>query len=131
MGFCSGVTVVCNLAYQKSYRPNILVPIIAENSTSQPLIVTIHHNLTETGEIMGIAWEFKFSDVQIQPSFVLLHPNDDQTFHILQNTIQDLPKPLDLWLVNFEQDANLNECVADSKLLPSVNGYKYKHLRCS
>lgn len=131
MGFCSAVTVVCNLGYQKSYRPNILVPVINENSISQPLIVTIHHNLTETGEMMGIAWEFKFSDVQIQPSFLLLHSDDDQTSNVLPNTIQDLPKPLDLWLVNFEQKIELNQCVPDSKLLPPVNGYKYKHLRCS
>ncbi|MCZ2207916.1 MAG: glycosyltransferase, partial [Cylindrospermopsis raciborskii PAMP2011] len=69
-----------NLGYQKSYRPNILVPIIAENSNSQPLIATIHHNLTETGEIMGIAWEFKFSNLPINPSFLLIHPeeNDNQ-----------------------------------------------------
>ena len=131
MGFCSAVTVVCNLGYQKSYRPNILVPVINENSISQPLIVTIHHNLTETGEMMGIAWEFKFSDVQIQPSFLLLHSNDEQISNVLPNSIEDLPKPLDLWLVNFEQEIDLNKCVADSKLLPSVNGYKYKHLRCS
>ena len=44
---------------------------------------------------------------------------------------EDLPKPLDLWLVNFEQEADLNKCIADSKLLPSVNGYEYTHLRCS
>jgi uncharacterized membrane protein len=131
MGFCSAVTVVCNLGYQKSYRPNILVPVINENSISQPLIVTIHHNLTETGEMMGIAWEFKFSDLQIQPSFLLLHSDDDPTSNVLPNTIQDLPKPLDLWLVNFEQKIELNQCVPDSKLLPPVNGYKYKHLRCS
>jgi len=131
MGFCSAVTVVCDLGFKKSFRPNLLVPIIVENSSPSVLIVTIHSDFNETGEMMGIAWEFKFSDVQIQPSFLLLHSNDEQISNVLPNTIEDLPKPLDLWLVNFEQEIDLNKCVADSKLLPSVNGYKYKHLRCS
>ncbi len=52
---------------------------------------------------MGIAWKFKFSNVQIQPYFLLLHSNDNQTSNVLPNTIQNLAKPLDLWLVNFEQ----------------------------
>lgn len=132
MGFCSAVTVVYNLGYQKSYRPNILVPIIAENSNSQPLIATIHHNLTETGEIMGIAWEFKFSNLPINPSFLLIHPekNDNQS-NILKNAIKNLPKPLDLWLVNFEEQIDLKKCVSNSNLLTPVNGYKYQHLRCS
>ncbi|MEI6444954.1 MAG: phospholipid carrier-dependent glycosyltransferase [Nostocales cyanobacterium ELA583] len=131
MGFCSGLTVVCNLAYQKSYRPNILVPIITENSTSQPLIVTIHHNLTETGEMMGIAWQFKFNNSQVKPSFLLIHPHkDDKQSNILKNTIQNSSKPLDIWLVNFEKETGLNKCVADNKSLPPVNGYKYQHFRC-
>lgn len=131
MGFCSGLTVVYNLGYQKSYRPNILVPIITQNSTSQPLIVTIHHNLTETGEMMGIAWQFKFNNSQIKPYFLLIHPHkDDKQSNILENTIQNLSKPLDVWLVNFEKETVLNKCVADNKLLPPVNGYKYQHFRC-
>ena len=133
MGFCSSVAVICDLGYRKSFRPNLLLPIVIENSISSGLIVTTHHDFGETGKMMGIAWEFKFSDVQIQPSFLLLHSHQDHktSSNLLQNTIQDLAKPLDLWLVNFEQEIDLNKCVPDSKLLPSINGYKYKHLRCS
>ena len=133
MGFCSAVTVVCDLGFRKSFRPNLLVPVVVENSASAVLIVTIHSDFNETGEMMGLAWEFKFSNLQINPSFLLLHSYQDHktSSNLLQNTIQDLPKPLDLWLVNFEQETDLNKCVADSQSFPSVNGYKYKHLRCS
>ena len=81
---------------------------------------------------MGIAWEFKFSNLQINPSFLLIHPekNDNQS-NILKNAIQNLPKPLDLWLVNFDEQIDLKKCVSNSNLLTPVNGYKYQHLRCS
>lgn len=111
---------------------NILLPIIVENSISQPLIATIHHHLTETGEMMGIAWQFKFNNEQKKPYFVLIHSDEnEERSSILAKNIQNLPQPLDVWLVNFEQEINLDKCVFDSKLLPPVNGYKYQHLRCS
>ncbi|MFM7405898.1 MAG: glycosyltransferase [Cuspidothrix sp.] len=138
MGFLSSITVVNNLAYKKSYRPNDLLNIIVENSISPPLVTTIHYNLTQTGEMMGIAWQFKFSKVfndgKIKPYFLLIHSKDDHiisNINRLQNTVQSLQKPLDLWLINFEEKGSWNNCVIDNKSLPHINGYRYKHYHCS
>lgn len=138
MGFFSGITVVYDLGYRKSFRPNLLLPVIVENSSDSVLMAITHSDFNETGEMMGIAWEFKFSQVsnndQINPSFLLLHRNkDDQMSNVerLKNTIHTLQKPLDLWLVNFEEKPDLDNCVFDQKLLPPINGYRYKHYHCS
>lgn len=55
----SGLTVVSNLGYQKYYRPDLLVSLIAKMSNKPVLIATAHHTHVETGELMGIAWNMR------------------------------------------------------------------------
>jgi uncharacterized membrane protein len=134
MGFISAITVTSNLGYRKYYRPDLLVPLIEQNSQFPVLIATTHKSLVQTGEMMGIAWELKFSGSQITPQFLLAHQEKDPntSTQALDNTLKSLPLPLDLWLVNFHAPLPqaMNKCSVDNQELPGVYGYEYKIYHC-
>jgi uncharacterized membrane protein len=138
------------LGYQKYYKPEHLAEIIQEVSQVPVLIATTHNTHVQTGEIMGIAWEWqigkrdgaKIKDVDLSaifPLFLLAH-QEDVFWEIpeitLQKTLDRLQKPLDLWLVNFHTNIDLElylkaqNCVIDSRYLPSVDGYNYQLYHC-
>jgi uncharacterized membrane protein len=154
MGLVSAITVVCNLGYQKYYRPDLFVQLIEQTSHVPVLISTTQKTHVHIGEMMGIAREFKFTEVlnrgnfgsdffqnSIQntkytsPLFLLAHQDEDpsSSTSALQNTLKTLPRPFDLWLVNFyaNEPEEVKNCVADTKSLPAVNGYEYKVYHCS
>lgn len=132
MGLLGGVTVVCNLGYQKYYRPDLLVPIIQQASEVPILIATSHTTHVQTGEMMGIAWEFKRSGSSVNPQFLLVHQEQNlkTSSPIVQQTLNQLPRPIDVWLVNFYRSINLSNCVADTRSLPTVKGYNYQLYHC-
>jgi uncharacterized membrane protein len=140
MGLLSGLTVVNNLGYQKYYRPDLLLPIIQARSDSPVLIATTHETLVQTGEMMGVAWEFKHhlnaaeENSDKPPKFLLAHRNRNPqaATMALQNTLAQLPRPLDLWLLNFHApvESATNRCVVDSRSQPAVDGYEYQHYHC-
>lgn len=124
MGLLSGLTVVCNLGYQKYYRPDLLVQQM-QQSQSPMLIATTYKTHVQIGEMMGIAREVKLSGSSINPQFLLAH--EPAT---MQQILDQLPRPLDLWLVNFHFNAQLNNCFADDQSLLLINGYDYKIYHC-
>ncbi|KAB8317263.1 glycosyltransferase [Tolypothrix campylonemoides VB511288] len=153
MGLVSAITVVCNLGYQKYYRPDLFVQLIEQTSHVPVLISTTQKTHVHIGEMMGIAREFKFTKVlnranfgsdlsqnSIQntkytsPLFLLAHQDEDPSTSTsaLQNTLKTLPRPFDLWLVNFyaNEPKEVKNCVANTKSLPAVNGYEYKLYHC-
>jgi len=132
MGLVSAVTVVCNLGYQKYYRPDLLVQQMQKVSPVPTLIATTHKTHVQIGEMMGIAREFKLSRSTTTPQFLLVHQDQDGNTpnQVLQKTLTQLPRPLDLWLVNFYAPVEINNCVAESLSLPAVNGYDYQLYRC-
>jgi uncharacterized membrane protein len=152
MGFVSGVTVNSNLGYRKYYKPDLLVPIVRQVSKVPVLIATTQKTHVEIGELMGIGseWkkkegrgkkeegrgkqeEVKFSD---SPLF-LLAKHQRETPEIaagtLEKALDQLQRPLDLWLVNFRAPVNLaaQKCQAESRDLRSVDGYEYQIYHCS
>lgn len=133
MGLLSAITVVCNLGYQKYYRPDLLVPIIQQNSQVPVLIATTHKTLVQTGEMMGIARELEAS-AQTNTQFLLAHQkkDPDTSTAALENTLKQLPRPFDLWLVNFHAPiaAEVKKCLYQTKSLPFVDGYEYKLYQC-
>lgn len=133
MGFLSAVTVACNLGYQKYYRPDLFVPLLEKVSDSPVLIATTHKTHVQIGEMMGIAWEIKRQHSSINPQFLLAHQeeNPSTSTAVLQQTLNQLSRPLDLWLVNFHAPINLTSCVADSQTLSPVDGYEYQLYHCS
>ena len=132
MGLLSGITVVSNLGYQKYYRPDLLAPIIQQNSQAPVLIATTRKTHVQNGEMMGIAWEFKRQGLPQNPQFLLAHldKNPKTSTIALQKTLATLPRPLDLWLVNFHAPIELNGCVQNPLSSPAVDGYDYKLYRC-
>jgi uncharacterized membrane protein len=142
MGFLSGITVICNLGYRKYYRPDILVPIIQTSSSAPVLIATTHNTLVQTGEMMGIAWQLlpdRTGRSPLNPQFLLAHQaerkcerRDCEAATTLQQTIERMPKPIDLWLVNFHASIELTEqnCLSDRLPEIPVYGYEYRLYHC-
>ena len=132
MGLISGLTVVCNLGYHKYYRPELLVPVIQRVSQSPVLIATTHKTHVQTGEMMGLAREFKLSGSPINPLFLLAHQaaNPNTSTVALQETLNQLSRPRDVWLVNFHAPVELKGCTAEPRSRSFVYGYKYELYHC-
>ncbi len=144
VGLLSGITVVSNLGYQKYYRPDLLVSVMQRASSHPVLIATTHNTLVQTGEIMGIAWELQHAanaqKALLNPQFLLAHQKQGRceetncpAVAILQDTLAQLPRPLDLWLVNFKAPVvEAPNCFAEeaSILKTPVDGYDYQLYRC-
>jgi uncharacterized membrane protein len=135
MGFLSAVTVICNLGYQKYYRPDLFVQLIQQTSPLPVLIATTHKTYIHTGEMMGVAREFKVANSPQNSLFLLAHQDrDPNTSTIaLENTLKTLPRPFDLWLVNFQAPVTeaVKTCViSDNQSLPGVDGYEYQLYHC-
>ncbi len=135
MGFFSAVTVVCNLGYQKYYRPDLFVQLIQQISPVPVLIAATHKTYVHTGEMMGVAREIKLANSLQKPLFLLAHQDQDPNTSTiaLENTLKTLPRPFDLWLVNFHAPVAeaVKSCVmSDTQSLPSVDGYEYKLYHC-
>lgn len=128
MGLLGGLTVVCNFGYQKYYRPDLLVQLIQKVSQVPVLIATTHKTHVQTGEMMGIAREFKLSATT--PLFLLAHQDQPNiSTASLQRTLNQVSHPLDLWIVNFYAPVEV-KCVADPQSLPPVDGYNYELYHC-
>ena len=138
MGFISSITVICNLGYQKYYRPDLFVELIQKTSQNPVLIATTQKTHVQIGETIGVAREFKLensnqnSNQNLNPTFLLAHQDKDTKVPAitLQNTLKTLSRPIDLWLVNFHAPAEVNNCIADDRALPNVDGYEYKLFHC-
>ncbi|WP_414575642.1 glycosyltransferase [Anabaena sp. CCY 9402-a] len=136
MGFISAVTVICNLGYQKYYRPDLFVKLIQQTSQVPVLIATTQVTHVQIGEMMGIAREFRIRNIDFpSPLFLLANQDHDPQIstNTLEKTLNKLPRPFDLWLVNFHAPIgeSVKECASDTQSLPGVNGYEYKIYHCS
>jgi uncharacterized membrane protein len=162
MSLASAITVVNNLGYQKYYRPDLFVELIQKTSSAPVLIATTQKTHVHIGEMMGVAREFKISQKSVvsgqeslvsghsstvtsnssptpysplpTPQFLLAHQdnNPDTSTAALAKTLKALPRPFDLWLVNFYADKpeELDKCSQENRSLPAINGYEYKVYRC-
>ena len=135
MGFFSAVTVVSNLGYQKYYRPDLFVQLIQQTSQVSVLIANTQITHVHIGEMMGVAREFKMkSSPSLSPLFLLAHQDQDPNTSTisLDNTLKELPRPFDLWLVNFHAPISeeAKNCGTDTQSLPPINGYEYKLYHC-
>ncbi len=138
MGFLGGLIVVSNFGYQKPDRPDLLVPIIQKVSQVPVLIATSHFTHEQTGEMMGLALEFKhYSSLKSttnSPLFLLAHlePNSITSIDTLEKSVTQLPRPLDLWIVNFFPTAEpeVKGCFIDTQSRPKMNGYKHRLYHC-
>ncbi|MGK7947607.1 MAG: hypothetical protein AB4368_02050 [Xenococcaceae cyanobacterium] len=139
-----GLTVINNYGYTKPDRPDIVVPVMIEAQQLTPqipvLVATVHKNHEQTGEMMGIAWEWANIrangrlPLQGYPHFLLLHKKEDATVATrnLYRNLALLPRPLDIWLVNFAAPDELeqNGCSADEYFKRKSPGYRYRLYHC-
>ncbi len=150
ISFVGGLMVVSNLGYQKADRPDLVVSIMAkQQKMTSPqvatLIAMVHKNYEQTTQMMGLAWEFKHHalDSVAQdapgafPQFLLAHKdfrqNDSRPATIaLNQALAQLPRPLDLWIVNFTAafPSAAQKCVADSHPPYRSSSYKYQLFHC-
>lgn len=145
MGLLGSITVGANFGFQKSKRPDILVPHIVKIQASSPkipiLIAMVRKSHSETRAMMGIAWEFKRLSSLAETNSPLNYPQfllakkdgDSQTAtDALHKTLATMSKPLDLWTINFTAsvDEKGENCVIDSAIQPKIAGYKYRLYHC-
>ncbi|HEY9642921.1 MAG TPA: glycosyltransferase, partial [Coleofasciculaceae cyanobacterium] len=138
VGLLSGLTVVNNLGYRKYYRPDILVPMIESRSANPVLIATTQSTLVQTGEMMGLGWQFLTQQRPHSPQFLLAHQRQDPCHTgcvattTLQQALAQISSPLDLWLINFHAPVNLDErrCTLDPQPQLYVSGYQYQLYHC-
>ena len=144
MGLLGGVTVTWNLGYLQSIRPDLMVNVIEKVSDVPVLIATTHQHHGHTGRMMGLAWEFKHLDSfnasarqdTTFPKFLLARDDSDSQLKnptlTLQETVAGLPRPLDVWLVNFHAGIDLaqQKCFVTSQRLPKVDSYWYRLYHC-
>ena len=141
LGLLSGLTVATNLGYQKYYRPDMLIPIIQNNSTKPVIIATTHNTLVQTGEMMGIAWDWQRHYNTSPPQYLLAHQQQREcqgdncaASKTLREQIEKRSQPLDLWLINFHAPIKLRNCTAAKVEKVDalwVNGYGYKLYKCN
>jgi uncharacterized membrane protein len=145
MALVGGLIIVWNLSYLQSLRADLLAKVIQHKSSSPILIATTYQHHGQTGRMMGLAWEFKRLDRLdsplsrriASPHFLLADtnpgsPKGGNPTSTLQETVAKLPRPLDVWLVNFHAPVDLPQqnCFADSKSLPKLDSYRYRLYRC-
>ncbi len=149
----SSITVICNLGYQKYYRPDLFVQLIQNTSKLPVLIATTQKTHVQIGEMIGVAREFKIQNARDKlkdfqffasprpsapqsappsPLFLLAHQDNEPNTPsmVLENTLKQLPRPFDLWLVNFYAPKQVDNCAQIKRRLPLINGYNYELYRC-
>ncbi len=135
-GFMSSITVVSNLGYQKYYRPDIFVKLIEKTSQIPVLIATTQKTHVQIGEMMGVAREIKIQtsnqNLKLKAKFLLARQDKEKitSTTTLQNILNTLPRPIDLWLVNFHAPVEIKNCIAENQNLPRVNGYESELFHC-
>jgi len=127
VGFCSAITVVFNLGYDKYYRPDLFLPILESNSPPGVVrvIATPYKSLVQIGEMMGIAWVLETNKTLLNTQFLFWN-------HLpLSESLAGVGSNFDLWLINFETPLpTLPNCQSSSVSPSSVNGYTFSKYRC-
>jgi uncharacterized membrane protein len=133
----SSLTTVFNLGYLQNHRPDLMVSEIVKTSQTNPIVIlTTHRHHVQTGTMISLAWGFKHSS-SISPQFFLADidetgNNYTESGQQFETQLQNLPRPLDLWLINFRSDLELESqgCLVDFQHRNYAGQYKYKLYHC-
>ncbi|MBW4464610.1 MAG: glycosyltransferase family 39 protein [Pegethrix bostrychoides GSE-TBD4-15B] len=139
LSLAGAATVLSDLGYQKTHRPDQVVAAIAQQSQAPALIAIPHQTHGQTGRLMGLALGLEQLPDLPESQFLLAHGAQDQDAVVttLRRNLNLLQRPLDLWLINFqtvpeqplEDVLNQQHCQAEGKSR-SVDGYRYRLYRC-
>lgn len=142
MSLLGGVTVVSGLAYQKTHRPDRVASAVHRSFEAPALIAIPHKTHGQTGRLMGVAWELRRLNPEQanRTTFLLAHYDQEveAAIAVLDHTLKQLPRPLDVWSINFRHAADsLSQtvltqqgCVAPTKAT-STDGYRYQRYSCA
>ncbi|MBW4686343.1 MAG: glycosyltransferase family 39 protein [Komarekiella atlantica HA4396-MV6] len=137
MAVLGGATATWNLGYLQNQRPDILASIIQKASQGNVLIATTHLHHGQTGRMMGLAWEFQHQPNQNLQFYLAGKEPQTKTYthalQIFQEKLIEIPRPLDLWLVEFRAQFDLESqhCVPDNQYGKSAGEYSYKLYHCA
>ncbi|EGJ28748.1 MULTISPECIES: glycosyltransferase family 39 protein [Moorena] len=145
IGLLGGLVTVSNLGYLQNERPDLLVSIVKEASEAPVAIATTYKHHGQTGRMMGLAWGLKGMTVangsngnsRDFPQFFLVARDRNSSSYEdavqqLQQQLKELPRPLDLWLVNFRTKVDLDsqQCFREKTSGKWAGQYSYKLYRC-
>ena len=125
--FCSALTIVFNLGYQKYYRPDLLLPILESNS--RPGVVKViaipYKSIVQIGELMGLAWVLDKEQSLLDTQFLFWD-------HVpLPTSLATIKSDFDLWLIDSNTPPpTIPNCRLTLDPLPSVNGYPFFIYQC-
>lgn len=136
----SALGVCFNFGYQKIHRPDLMAPDVKALSQASVVIAMPQHSHSEIRRLIGLAYELK--DAQLSPKFYFDHqPCGDETnpscnaaTETFRQDLAKLPRPLNLWLIDFSGTTNLADqnCFFDSKLgTKRPPGFNYQLYSCS
>ena len=136
--FLGGFSVSAHLAYQRADRPDLLLEkmIAATPDSSIPVLVTtVHKTHEQTGEMMGLAWELmRFQGDKFTPQFLFTRKDKgvDLATETLHSALDEMPRPFDLWTINFSAPRKLDnqQCDGDGRYKGKVSGYHYRLYHC-
>jgi uncharacterized membrane protein len=141
--FLGGLTVMTNLGYQKTHRPDVVAAAIQESAEVPVLVAISHRTHGQTGRLMGIAWELKHAadpTAAENTQFLMISQGKSPKFMttVMRESLEQTPRPLNLWLLNFQRpnetellDSLLRKqnCTSDADV-DSVDGYRYQLYQC-
>ncbi|PZD72022.1 hypothetical protein C1752_04085 [Acaryochloris thomasi RCC1774] len=140
LSLLGAITVVSNLGYQKTHRPDIVAQAIREGPSQQSLIVIAHSTHGQTGRMMALAWDFKHRPLQPAPLFLMAHIIDkpESVLIPLQHSLEQISTPITLWLLEFKgvpEDAlqatlAAHHCQPQPQVKSATDGYRYRMHRC-
>ncbi|MEM8723037.1 MAG: hypothetical protein AAGE84_27760 [Cyanobacteria bacterium P01_G01_bin.39] len=136
ISFGSGIVANLNRGYLQNHRPDLAIAQIAEGSTAPIAIVTTYRHHGQTGRMIGLAWGLRNLPQIDSAQFFLARenpePSEENSGLILSQQLRELTRPLDLWLVNFRGDVELESqnCLPDSQYRGMLGQYKYRLYRC-
>ncbi|AOW99268.1 hypothetical protein BJP34_07180 [Moorena producens PAL-8-15-08-1] len=145
IGLLGGLVTVSNLGYLQNERPDLLVSVVKEASEAPVAIATTYKHHGQTGRMMGLAWGLKGMAVangsngnsKDFPQFFLVARDRNSSSYEdavqeLQQQLKELPRPLDLWLVNFRTKVDLDsqQCFREKTSRKWAGQYSYKLYRC-
>ncbi|MEL6441588.1 MAG: hypothetical protein AAFQ80_20335 [Cyanobacteria bacterium J06621_8] len=136
VGLISGIVANMNRGYLQNHRPDLAIAKIVEGTKAPLAIATTYRHHGQTGRIMGLAWGLRnFSQIQSPQFFLASEIADDgqkSSPQFLSQQLTTVPRPLDLWLVNFKGDLELEQqnCLPDSQYRGILGQYKYRLYRC-
>ena len=138
MGFLGAITVITNYGYQKTRQADLLVAQIQNNSQNNSqfpsLIAMTYKTHAELRALIALGLEFQRKQVK-KTQFILLDKNNYaglETSPILVENINKIPRPFDLWGVNFNADSDDLEALNCPRyeLKSNNNGYRVKLYTC-